>query len=279
MLEFFIAYTLCALPEEDHNMFTVSRLYRIFTGENGEAGFIPWLEEHPDSFATSRYEMIKGMQTAEKTMSSIYAFINTALYPFDVSELHGVFDPNAKSAKHHLDLAELGKKKIVLFLNISDTDHSMDSLINLFYTQLLQTLTSVADKSANNRLKVPVRVIMDDFASGTRIPDFDKVISVVRSRDIWLTICIQSLSQLYSLYSRAEAITIINNCDHIIYLGGNDIDSAEFIATRAGKTTETVLWMDRTREYYIEGGRPALLIDKIPAYSYKETEDGKEVTA
>ncbi len=275
VLEFFIAYTLYALPEEDHSMFTVSRLYRIFTAENGEAGFADWIEEHPDSFVAARFAMIKNIQAAEKTTASIYAFVNTALYPFDVTEMHGVFDP--ASQKEVLDIAEIGMKKTVLFLNISDTDHSMDSLVNLFYTQLLQTLTTAADRNEDCRLKVPGRVIMDDFASGTRIPDFDKIISVVRSRDIWLSICLQSLSQLYSLYGRPEAITIMNNCDHIIYLGGNDLDSAEFIAARAGKTTETVLWMDRTKEYFLEGGKPAELVDKLPAYAYTESDEEMEV--
>ncbi|MCR4739499.1 MAG: type IV secretory system conjugative DNA transfer family protein [Lachnospiraceae bacterium] len=343
VLEFFISYTLSALPAEDHNMYTVARLYRAFSREMGEAAFIDWIERHPGTFTANRYTQIKAMQVADKTWSGILAFVNIALYPFDVAILHHIFDPNgyedhedvygpyfdedlfddldfedfdcddadlfadaeeesgdvtsggsgadhcagpmetsvsnlnedsveesALPEKEELKIAALGEEKTVLFLNISDTDHSMDSLVNLFYTQALQTLVSEADKHENGQLTVPCRIIFDDFAAGTVIPDFDKEISVIRSRDIWVTLSVQSLSQLESLYSHAQSLTIQNNCDHIVYMGSNDLNSAEYIGTRAGKVPEEILAMDRTREYFIEGGKKAILIDKVPPYSYSE---------
>ncbi|MCR5597012.1 MAG: type IV secretory system conjugative DNA transfer family protein [Lachnospiraceae bacterium] len=324
VLDFFISYTLAALPEEDHNIYTVCRLYRAFTRDMGESAFIDWIENHQGTFTANRYSQIKNMQTADKMWSSILGFVNVALYPFDVASLHHIFDPNMyKNAeedenvfdeylmddfdyeeeeysfedvgfeyasdfctpetpteenekagncdvREELSIDSLGKEKTVVFLNISDTDHSLDSLVNLFYTQALQTLVSEADKNDNGQLTVPCRIIFDDFAAGTIIPDFDKVISVIRSRDIWVTISIQSLSQLESLYSYAQSLTIQNNCDHIVYLGSNDISSAEFIGTRAGKVPEEILAMDRTKEYFIEGGKKAMLVDKVPPYSYSE---------
>ncbi len=324
VLEFFISYALSALPEEDHNMYTVSRLYRAFTRDMGESAFLDWIESHPGTFTANRYTQMKAMQTADKTWSSILAFVNTALYPFDVAILHHIFDPdpsrndtqedmyafdeddipdiledfdfgdeeypyddedcyveddasdeesvveNDRPQREELNIASLGKEKTVLFLNISDTDHSLDSLVNLFYTQALQVLVSEADKEDNGQLTVPCRIIFDDFASGTLIPDFDKVISVIRSRDIWVSILIQSMSQLESLYSHAQSLTIQNNCDHIIYMGSQDLFSAEFIGTRAGKVPEEILAMDRTKEYFIEGGKRAMLVDKVPPYSYSE---------
>ncbi len=326
VLDFFISYTLAALPEEDHNMYTVCRLYLAFTSEMGESAFIDWIEDHPGSFTANRYSQIKNMQIAEKTWSSILGFVNVAFYPFDVAALHYIFDPNINKnneeedeeefdgymidedgfrvvnydfddiefeeddqdlsetddpaeesvkkedgdVREELNIGSLGKEKTVVFLNISDTDHSLDALVNLFYTQALQTLVSEADKNENGQLEVPCRIIFDDFASGTVIPDFDKVISVIRSRDIWVTISIQSLSQLESLYSHAQSQTIQNNCDHIVYLGSNDLTSAEFIGTRAGKVPEEILAMSRTKEYYIEGGKKAMLVDKVPPYSYSE---------
>ncbi len=326
VLDFFIGYCLEALPEEDHNMYTVGRLYRMFTKDMGETAFMEWIESHRGSFVANRYAQIKNVQTAEKTMSSIYAFVNTAMFPFDIKVLHNIFDPGNGSSslddnvpdfddtdffdddffneldeiceqmddedidemisecvacdepeelpkRQKLDLASLGHEKTVLFLNISDNDRTMDGLVNLFYTQALQTLISEADKQENGQLPVPCRIIFDDFAAGTVIPDYDKIISVVRSRDIWLTICIQSMSQLESLYSHSQALTIINNCDHIVYLGCNDTDTATFIGTRAGKTPEAILAMDRSKEYFIEGGRMAVLRDKVPPYSYVATDD------
>ena len=274
-LEFFVAYALSALPEEDHNIYSVMRLYRAFTKELGEAGFIQWLDAHPDSFAKMRYDEISANKSADKMTASIYGFINAAMFPFDISELKNIFDPKFKRGEEDaevLDIASLGEEKTVLFINVSDSDHSLDYIVNLFYTQALQTLMSKADERPDGQLKVPVRIILDDFASGATIPDFDKIISVVRSRDIWLTMCIQSFTQLESLYSHEKALTIINNCDHIIYMGSNDLGSAEFIGTRALKTPEIVLAMDRTKEYVIEGGKPAVLVDKITPYSYKDTE-------
>ncbi len=273
-LEFFIAYTLCALPEEDHNIYTVCKLYRAFTQPGGEAAFIDWLEANPNSFAAARYAQIKGLSFAEKTVSSIYAFVNNAVSVFDVSELTPIFagcqDESGPRKNVSLDISSLGRKKTVLFLNISDVDHSMDPLVNLLYTQILQTLVYDADCRPDGRLPVPVRIIFDDFAAGAPIPDFDKIISTVRSRDIWLTLCVQSLSQLESLYSKSQANCIIGNCDHILLLGTNDVDTAEFIGTRAGKEIGTILAMPRTKEYFIEGGKGAILVEKIPPYSYSE---------
>ncbi len=259
-------------------MYTVSRLYRAFLKPMGESAFLPWLDAHPDSLAAKRYSQIKGMQCAEKMISSIYAFVNLGLKPFDYEEYRNVFDPNCftktrngKNAKRTaIDIASIGREKTVLFLNISDSDHSMDAMVNIFYTQALQTLMGEADKNEDGQLRVPVRIIMDDFASSAIIPDFDKLISVVRSRDIWLTLCIQSFSQLQTLYSESQALTIVNNCDHIVYMGSNDLSSAQFIGTRALKTPEVILCMDRDKEYVLEAGKPVSLVRKIPSYQFEE---------
>ncbi len=276
LLEFLMGYTLYNFPEEDHSMYTVSGLLGDFMQEMGELAFLPYVEENPGSFVARRFKQIQGVKKAEKTITCIYSFANTALYPFDITELRNIFDPEyvKRSGKRtELDIASLGRRKTVIFLNLSDSDHSLDALVNLFYTQTLQTLIAMADSEENGQLKVPVRIIMDDFASTAVIPDFDKIISVVRSRDIWLTMCIQSFTQLESLYSHTQAQTIIDNCDHIVYLGGNNLESARFIGTRAKKVPEVILGMDRSKEYIIEGGKLAVLVDKIPSYSYVDIDD------
>ena len=275
VLEFLISFTLEACPEKEHDMYTVSRLYRSFAREMGEMGFLPWISEHPNSFARIRYEEVNALRVAEKTISSIFGFVNTALFPFDVADLKYIFSTEGNGSKSRvkkLNLKALGEKKMVLFLNVSDIDHSMDGLVNLLYTQMLQTLVTEGDKNPSGQLDVPVRIIMDDFASSAVIPDFDKILSVVRSRDIWLTMCIQSFTQLESLYTHEQAQTIVNNCDHIVYLASNDLKSAEFIGARAHKTPEAILSMDRTKEYFIEGGKTAVMVDKVPSYAYEDTE-------
>ena len=178
------------------------------------------------------------------------------------SEAKGVFvNPDS------FDIPSLGKKKTVLFLNNSDTNRTFDSLANVFYTQALQLLCSQADTRPDGRLKIPVRIIMDDFASGTRIPDFDKVISVIRSRDISVSLILQSLTQLESMYTHAEALTIINNCDHLLYLGSQDKDTAEFVSYRLCRTPESVLSLGRDKAVLVTNGEKAVVVDRIKPYS------------
>ena len=278
VLEFIISFCLEALPDELHDIYSVSRLYRAFAKDGADEGFTDWLDANPSSFAKTRYDQIMALRVADRTLSSVFGFVNVALFPFDVREYRHIFE-SVKSEENIgarvLDISRLGKKRTVLFLNISDSDHSADALVNLFYTQLLQTLIATADRNPDGTLDVPVSVCIDDFASGTVIPDFDKIISVVRSRNIWVSMFIQSISQLESLYSKAVATTIINNCSRILYLGSNDLETAKFIGTRARKTPDTILAMDVTKEYLIEGGQPAVLINKVPPYSYEEEPTAK----
>ena len=143
-------------------------------------------------------------------------------------------------------------------------------MINLFYVQALQTLCQDADHMPAGRLKVPVRFILDDFASNARIEDFDKIISVIRSRNISVSVILQNLTQLNSLYSDAIAATILNNCDHILYLGGQDIETANYVGTRANKAMESVLLMPPNKAYLLEKGKRGELVDKIRPYADRE---------
>lgn len=174
---------------------------------------------------------------------SINEFVNRALEPFIFAEAGAIFN-NPVS----FDISVLGREQTVLFLNVSDTDRTFDQLVNSFYTQTLQVLCSNADANPNGALDVPVRIIMDDFAYAAKIPDFDKVISVIRSREISVSLILQSLTQLESMYSYAEATTIINNCDHLIYLGCQDEQTAKFIGCKAYKTPRRFCALRATRQ-------------------------------
>ena len=166
----------------------------------------------------------------------------------------------------------MGKQKAVLFINVSDTDRTFDRIINAFYSQALDMLCKMADANPDSRLKVPVRIIMDDFAANTCIPHFDKTISVIRSRDISVSIILQSLTQLESMYTYAEAATIINNCDHMLYLGGQDLRTVEYIGTRANKTPESILSMQLDKAYLFTRGQQAKLVEKVNPFVEQEEE-------
>lgn len=111
---------------------------------------------------------------------------------------------------------------------------------------------------------------MDDFATSAKIPDFDKVISVIRSREISVSLILQSMTQLESMYGKEAATTIVNNCDHLLYLGSQDQQTAEFIGCRAYKTPEAILCMSRSKAYLLTNGEKAQLVDKVSPYSTME---------
>ena len=259
---FLIAYCLEALKPEEQSMISVCELHNAFMMPNGRASFELWLLDNPNTFAARKFRQIKGSLASDKMWGSINEFANRALEPFTFAEASAIFNsPNS------FDISVLGKEQTVLFLNVSDTDRTFDQLVNVFYTQTLQVLCSNADANPSGALDVPVRIIMDDFAAGTRIPDFDKVISVIRSREISVSLILQSLTQLESMYNHAESTTIINNCDHLLYLGCQDEETAKFIGCKAYKTPEAVLTTPRDKAIILTNGEKAKIVDKIKPYS------------
>ena len=261
-IAFLIAFCLDFLPPEEQNMISVCELHRKFIKPNGDISFVNMTNDHPEYYSSKKMAHIQSAMVADKMWSSICEFANRALEPFDFEEAKTIFE-NSES----FDIASLGKKKTVLFLNVSDTDRTFDNLVNVFYTQALQMLCSIADKNPGGRLDIPVRIIMDDFAASARIPDFDKIISVIRSRDISVSLVLQSMTQLESMYSHAEAVTIINNCDHIIYLGCQDLDTAHYIGNRIFKSPDSVLCTPRDSVILITNGEKAKTVQKIRPYS------------
>lgn len=259
---FLLAFVLDALPPEEQNMLSVCEVHRRFIQPNGDLSFTEWTEENPGTFSAKRFKQLATIRNVEKTWSCIIEFANRALEMFDFKEGKKIFC-NSES----FDIALLGKEKTVLFLNVSDTDSTFDKMINIFYSQALQTLCSVADATTMGRLDVPVRIIMDDFAASAKLKDFDKIISVIRSREISVSIILQSLTQLESMYNHAEATTIINNCDHIIYLGSQDYDTAEFIGRRTNRLPENILTLPRNKVILVTNGELAREYDKLIPYS------------
>lgn len=261
-IAFLIAFCMDFLPPEEQNMTSVCELHRKFIKPGGDLSFINMTKEHPEYYSSKKLVQIQAAVPADRMWSSICEFANRALEPFDFEEAKTIFE-----SSESFDIASMGKRKTVLFLNVSDTDRTFDNLVNIFYTQALQILCSIADKNPNGRLDVPVRIIMDDFAASASIPDFDKIISVIRSRGISVSLVLQSMTQLESMYDHAEAVTIINNCDHIIYLGCQDLDTANYIGNRIFKSPDSVLCTPRDSVILITNGEKAKTVKKIRPYS------------
>ena len=235
-LEAILLFVLNQLPDEEHNLHTA---YTFLT-KMGTIELRDMIEEectdHPNSAFAKKICMIRQNEKAERMDSSIRGILAQHL---DVVAYPGM--KRMFRMERQVDMGSFLRGKTALFLSVSDSDRSQDSIVNLFYTQALQYLMSAADKRPDSRLPIPVRFILDDFSTNTLIPDFDKIISVIRSREISVSLIIQSLSQLEGLYGHAGAQTIINNCDHCLYLGGTDIQTARYFAEKVNRQVSSVL--------------------------------------
>jgi type IV secretion system protein VirD4 len=268
MIRFLIAFTLEALPEDEHNMMSVVDLFHTFVQPNGHTGFLPWINEHPHSMSAHAFAEVQTSRPADRTFACIASFAAANLASFTVKEVANIF-----AGENSINIADIGRRKTAVFVKVSDTDQTFKDVVSLFFTQAINTLCREADKNPEGRLDVPVHFILDDFASGTYIPNFDQIISVIRSRDIWTSIIIQSMSQLNTMYSAYAADTIINNCDTILYLAANDVGTAKYVAKRAFKTTDNILTMPRDKAYVLFSGEKALLANKIKPYSTLHTDE------
>lgn len=252
LLASIIAYVMDCLPPREHTMESVLSLFHeINTGRYAALiDELAWTD--PDSMAVSQYRLFDAGRNAEKMRASIQGILGERLSIFAFS--------GARTLLRHprkIDIASIGRRKTALFLHLSDTDRSMDRLASLFYAQALQVLCGLADAGPDGRLKVPVRFILDDFAASADccIPDFDRITSVVRSREISVSVILQSLSQLESAYGHSKAMTIVNNCDHLLYLGGQDVETARYISAKANKSVHTILQMPLEDAWLFTRGR------------------------
>ena len=177
-----------------------------------------------------------------------------------------------------IDFRALGRKKTAVFLEVSDTDRSMDRLAGLFYAQALHVLSDMADHSPGQRLAVPVRMILDDFAAGAKIENFDGITSVIRSREISVSVILQIITQLEALYGPARAATILNNCDQCLYLGGQDVGTARLISIKANKSINTILQMPLSDAWLFVRGQGPQQVSKYDLTAhplYRELPEGR----
>lgn len=258
-----VAYTMECLPEEEHNLDSAITLSLQIANGN-YAKLINELEAvNPASLAVRTYKLFKDTCKSEKTEASILAILGEKFNGLMLSELLKMY-----KSKERIDFASLGREKTAVFLSISDVDRSKDRIISLFYTQALQALCNSADFDYDDcRLPVPVRIILDDFATNAFIPDFDNIISVIRSREIYVSIILQSITQLDALYGSSKAKTIINNCDNCLYLGGLDIETAQYMSYKANRSVTSILNMPLNDAYLFTRGQEPRKVEK---YDIKE---------
>lgn len=199
-----------------------------------------------------------------RTAGSIFTTIKTTL--------SNVFSENIKRVikeKDTLDLDKFTKEKSILFITADGSDEYEDAFINLIFDMIIQQLTKIADKYPNQRLPIPVHFIFDDFAAGTKISSFPRQISKFRSKNMSSTIVLQSETQLEGMYGEADAKTIINNNDTLIYLGGNDVKTAGDIAIRLNCPIEDILYMSLEQICIFRRGAKPIVAKKYPTLQDK----------
>ena len=222
---------------------TTGRLDRLFT----EVG-----EMEPNSLCYRRYALWRNMRQAEKMTASVAGILGETLSVLTSRGAKKLYEKPVR-----VNFQDLANHKTAIFLSVSDSDPSQYKLVNLFYTQIFHLLCDYADHSPGNRLPNPVRLYLDDFASNLVIADFPKTISVIRSREIYVSIMLQSITQLAAMYGENNAKTILANCDHCLLLGCSDVDTARYFSVQANVNLHRILDMSLDNAWFFERGSKA----------------------
>ena len=231
-----IGYIHYELPPEQQNFTTlIDMLNKMDAREDDEdyqneidLKFDTLAKKKPGHFAVRQYAKYK--MAAGKTAKSILVSCGARLAVFDIQELRDI------TAYDELHLDTLGEKRTALFLIMSDTDASFNFLISMVYSQMFNLLCEKADDKYGGCLPVHVRCLIDEFANIGQIPNFEKLIATIRSREISACIVLQAQSQLKAIY-KDNADTIVGNCDTLLFLGGKEKTTLKEMEELLGKET------------------------------------------
>ena len=231
-----IGYIHYEMPPEEQNFATlIDMLNKMDAREDDEdyqnevdLKFADLGKRKPGHFAVRQYAKYK--MAAGKTAKSILVSCGARLAVFDIEELREI------TAYDELHLDTIGEKRTALFLIMSDTDASFNFLISMAYSQMFNLLCEMADDVHGGRLPVHVRCLIDEFANIGQIPNFEKLIATIRSREISACIVLQAQSQLKAIY-KDNADTIIGNCDTLLFLGGKEKTTLKEMEELLGKET------------------------------------------
>ena len=199
-------------------------------------------EKNPNHIALKYYHSYHS--GAAKTLESIQVTLAAKLEKFNIDTVARLTNTD------DLELSKLGEKKIALFAIIPDNDTSFNFIVSILYTQLFQQLFQVADNKYHGSLPIHVHFVMDEFANVSLPDDFDKILSVMRSRNVSVSIILQNLAQLKALFQK-QWESIIGNCDEFLFLGGNELSTDEYVSKILGK--ETIDTNTYTRSFGMRG--------------------------
>ncbi|PNP91190.1 conjugal transfer protein TraG, partial [Listeria newyorkensis] len=231
-----IGYIWYEAPSYEQNFITLLELINASEAREDDESFKNAVDllfdeleaKEPDHFAVKQYKKYK--LAAGKTAKSILISCGARLAPFDIAELRELMSYD------ELELDKIGDRKTALFVIISDTDSTFNFVVSIMYTQMFNLLCDKADDVYGGRLPVHVRCLLDEFANIGQIPQFEKLIATIRSREISASIILQSQSQLKAIY-KDNADTVIGNCDTTLFLGGKEKSTLKEMTEILGKET------------------------------------------
>ena len=237
LLTALISYLYHEAPEEEQNFEMVMEMLRAGGLEDEDDGsmmtpldmlFEELKQRKPDHIAVKYYDEYRS--GAAKTVKSIQISLAARLEKFNLESLA------ALTRTDDLELSKIGEEKTALFAIIPDNDTSFNFLVSILYTQLFQQLFDTADLKYNGSLPIPVHFLMDEFANVSLPNDFDKILSTMRSRNVFVSIILQNMAQLKALFEK-QWESIVGNCDEFLYLGGNEQSTHKYVSEMLGKET------------------------------------------
>ena len=232
----YIGYIFYECVEEEQNFITLIDMINASETREEDEGFKNAIdlifdelaEDEPDHFAVKQY--LKYKLAAGKTAKSILISCGARLAPFDIKELRELTEYD------EMELNLIGERKTALFMIMSDTDGTFNFILAMMQSQMFNLLCECADDRHHGKLPVHVRFLLDEFANIGQIPQFDKLIATIRSREISASIILQSKSQLKAIY-KDNADTIEGNCDTTLFLGGKEKTTLKEMSELLGKET------------------------------------------
>lgn len=206
----------------------------------------------PTCFSVSCWKSFKNLPI--KTAGCVFGTLNTTIDTIFSPELRKMM-----ATKKKVDFEQMATKKTILFVTTSAVNPALHCFVNMFYAQAFKQLFEYAENRPDGVLPIPVHVLCDDFATGSRVLNFPEYISIFREKRISVTLLLQSESQLEQMYGTDNATTIINNCDSYIYLGGMDLRTAQNISLRLNAPLDEVLYMPIGQEVLFRRGQRPII--------------------
>lgn len=236
LLQALFAYVLFEGLPNERNINTIMELLRMAEVKEDDEDFKSPLDilfeelkaENPEHFACKQYDLFK--LAAGKTAKSILVSVGVRLSPFNIPVFSNLLSDDT------IQLDTIGDKKTALFIIIPDSDKTFNFIAAMMYQQMFDELFNKAENEYNGRLPFHVRCLLDEFANIGQIPNFEIYIATMRSREISVNVVLQNLAQIKSIYEKSWE-TIAGNCDTLLFLGGKEQSTLEYISKGIGKTT------------------------------------------